>query len=79
MERKNTLTLLPLAGIFIIMVILLVPLIPPAVAAACPASMTEVDSTLSPEHDANGNGLICQYVREAVGFQTVTIYQDDMT
>jgi hypothetical protein len=78
MERKTTLTLLPLAGIFIIMAILLVPLIPPAVAAGCPAPMTEVDASLSPEDDANNNGIICQGVRAAEGFPTVTLYQDDM-
>lgn len=78
MEKKTKLTMLPLAGIFIIMAILLVPLIPPAVAAGCPGSMTEEPASLSPEHDVNNNGIICQYIREASGFPTVTVYQDDM-
>ena len=66
-----------IASIFI-MIILLVPLIPSSLAASCPASMTQVDASESPEHDENQNGLICQYVRQATGFPTVTIYQDDM-
>ena len=77
MGRKITFMILPLASIFI-MVLLLAPLAPLSFAAACPGSMTEVDASLSPEHDANNNGLICQYVRSAIGFPTVTVYQDDV-
>lgn len=78
MKRKITLLVLSMASIFIL-AILLVPLIPPSFAAGCPASMDEVDVSLSPEHDTNNNGIICQYIRAEVGFPTITIYQDDMT
>jgi len=77
MESKNSLIVFLLSSIFI-MALLLVPLIPPSLAATCPSSMTEVNASLSPSHDENSNGLICQYVREATGFPTVTIYQDDV-
>jgi len=62
-----------------IMALLLIPLIPPSLAATCPSSMTEVDASFSISSDVNGNGLICEYTRPAAdGFPSVTVYQDDM-
>jgi len=78
MGEKKSLMVFLLPTIFI-MALLLVPLIPPSLAATCPSSMTQVDASLSPSDDENGNGLICQYTREAAErFPSVTVYQDDM-